>query len=294
MKFKRTERIGAIVKILSDNPNKIFTLSYFTSKFNSAKSTISEDLIVVKNVFEKLELGQVITISGAAGGVKYIPKTSKAENEEFLLNLCEEIKDPSRILSGGFLYLIDLIYDPRIASKIGKIFASNIDYSQADYVVTMETKGIPMALMTAKAMNLPLVIIRKDAKVSEGPTLSMTYVSGNSSKVESMSLPRKAVKPGSKVILIDDFMRGGGTIKGMIELMNEFGAEVIGKGVFISTTNPIKKMVDDYISLIQIDVINNEVVSVEPNLQTFREEYWTTKDINKIVEEESIMDDLEG
>ncbi|MBC6004751.1 Pur operon repressor [uncultured Clostridium sp.] len=294
MKFKRTERIGAIVKILSDNPNKIFTLSYFTSKFNSAKSTISEDLIVVKNVFEKLELGQVITISGAAGGVKYIPKTSKAENEEFLLNLCEEIKDPSRILSGGFLYLIDLIYDPRIASKIGKIFASNIDYSQADYVVTMETKGIPMALMTAKAMNLPLVIIRKDTKVSEGPTLSMTYVSGNSSKVESMSLPRKAVKPGSKVILIDDFMRGGGTIKGMIELMNEFGAEVIGKGVFISTTNPIKKMVDDYISLIQIDVINNEVVSVEPNLQTFREEYWTTKDINEIVEEESIMDDLEG
>lgn len=285
MKFKRTERIGAIVKILSDNPNKIFTLSYFTSKFNSAKSTISEDLIVVKNVFEKLELGQVITISGAAGGVKYIPKTSKSENEEFLLKLCEEIKDPSRVLSGGFLYLIDLIYDPRVASKIGKIFASNIDYSEADYVVTMETKGIPMALMTAKAMNLPLVIIRKDTKVSEGPTLSMTYISGNNSKVESMSLPRKAVKPGSKVILIDDFMRGGGTIKGMMQLMNEFGAEVIGKGVFISTTNPTEKMVDDYISLIQIDVMNNELVNVEPNLQTFREEYWATTDTIDITED---------
>lgn len=294
MKFKRTERIGAIVKILSDNPNKIFTLSYFTSKFNSAKSTISEDLIVVKNVFEKLELGQVITISGAAGGVKYIPKTSKSENEEFLLKLCEEIKDPSRVLSGGFLYLIDLIYDPRVASKIGKIFASNIDYSQADYVVTMETKGIPMALMTAKAMNLPLVIIRKDTKVSEGPTLSMTYVSGNSSKVESMSLPRKAVKPGSKVILIDDFMRGGGTIKGMMQLMNEFGAEVIGKGVFISTTNPKKKMVEDYISLIQIDVIDNEVVNVEPNLQTFREEYWVIDDVDKAVEEGCKIDNLEA
>ena len=77
MKFKRTERIGAIVKILSDNPNKIYTLSYFTNQFNAAKSTISEDLLVVKNVFEKLHLGKVITISGAAGGVKYIPKTSK-------------------------------------------------------------------------------------------------------------------------------------------------------------------------------------------------------------------------
>ena len=69
----------------------------------------------------------------------------------------------------------------------------------------------------------------------------MTYVSGNTSKVESMSLPRKALKPDSKVIIIDDFMRGGGTIKGMIDLMNEFGAEVVGTGVFISTTNPEEK-----------------------------------------------------
>ena len=286
MKFKRTERIGAIVKILSDNPNKIFTLSYFTNQFNAAKSTISEDLIVVKNVFEKLQLGKVITISGAAGGVKYIPKTSKAENEEFLMELCEKISDKSRILSGGFLYLVDLIYDPTIAAKIGKIFASNIDYVDANYVVTMETKGIPMALMTAKAMNLPLVIIRKDIKVSEGPTLSMTYVNGHNSKVESMSLPRKALKPNSKVILIDDFMRGGGTIKGMVDLMNEFGAEVIGTGVFISTMEPEAKMVKDYISLIQLDV-NAENVIVEPNLKTFRDEYQ-----NEIFEEECEIDEI--
>ena len=286
MKFKRTERIGAIVKILSDNPNKIFTLSYFTNQFNAAKSTISEDLIVVKNVFEKLQLGKVITISGAAGGVKYIPKTSKAENEEFLMELCEKISDKSRILSGGFLYLVDLIYDPTIAAKIGKIFASNIDYVDANYVVTMETKGIPMALMTAKAMNLPLVIIRKDIKVSEGPTLSMTYVNGHNSKVESMSLPRKALKPNSKVILIDDFMRGGGTIKGMVDLMNEFGAEVIGTGVFISTMEPEVKMVKDYISLIQLDV-NAENIIVEPNLKTFRDEYQ-----NEIFEEECEIDEI--
>ena len=215
MKFKRTERIGAIVKILSDHPNRIYTLSFFTEKFNAAKSTISEDLLVVKNVFEKLELGRVITISGAAGGVKYIPKTSIEENKQFLMELCEKVNDDSRKLSGSFLYLIDLIYNPAVVAKIGKIFASNLDYSEADYVVTMETKGIPMALMTAKAMNLPLVIIRKNMKVSEGPTLSMTYVTGGSNKVESMSLPRRALKPESKVILIDDFMRGGGTLKGI-------------------------------------------------------------------------------
>ena len=280
MKFKRTERIGAIVKILSDNPNKIFTLSHFTNQFNAAKSTISEDLLVVKNVFEKLELGKVITISGAAGGVKYIPKTSKAENEEFLLDLCQKISDPSRILSGGFLYLIDLIYNPTIVSKIGKIMASNIDYAEADYVVTMETKGIPMALMTAK-----------DIKVSEGPTLSMTYVSGNTSKVESMSLPRKALKPDSKVIIIDDFMRGGGTIKGMIDLMTEFGAEVVGTGVFISTTQPEEKMVKNYISLIELDV-QGDKISVQPNLKTFKDEY-KNEDHEENYDLEDVLDDTD-
>lgn len=272
MKFKRTERIGAIVKILSDNPNRIYTLSYFTEKFNAAKSTISEDLLVVKNVFEKLELGRVITISGAAGGVKYIPKTSIGENKQFLMELCEKVNDDARKLSGGFLYLIDLIYNPAIVAKIGKIFASNLDYTEADYVVTMETKGIPMALMTAKAMNLPLVIIRKDMKVSEGPTLSMTYVTGGSNKVESMSLPRRALKPDSKVILIDDFMRGGGTLKGMRDLMHEFGAQVIGTGVFISTTKPQQKMVEDYISLIELDD-NGETIIAKPNFKTFKDEY---------------------
>lgn len=276
-KFKRNERIGAIVKILSDNPNKIFTLSFFTNQFNAAKSTISEDLIVVKNVFEKLQLGRVVTISGAAGGVKYIPKTSKEENEEFLYQLCDRIKEEGRILSGGFLYLIDLIYDPSVVYKIGEIFASNIDYSEADCVVTMETKGIPMALMTAKAMNLPLVIIRKNTKVSEGPTISMTYVTGSSSKIETMSLPSKALKPGSKVIIIDDFMRGGGTIKGMTELMKEFDTEVVGTGVFISTIHPENKLVSNYISLLELDTRGEEVV-VYPNLKTFNFEYRGEQD----------------
>ena len=81
-------------------------------------------------------------------------------------------------------------------------------------------------------------------------------------------------------------MRGGGTIKGMMNLMSEFGAEVIGSGVFISTTTPEDKMVQDYISLIQLDV-DGEKITVEPNLKTFRDE-----EIEGFVEEdESLFDE---
>jgi purine operon repressor len=264
LKFKRNERIGAIVKILSDNPNCTFTLGYFTDKFDAAKSTISEDLLVVKNIFEKLQFGKVITLSGASGGVKYIPRTSEEENEAVLEEICEKISDNSRRLSGDFLYLIDLIYDPNIATKLGKIFASNIDYTDADYVVTMETKGIPLAIMTAKAMNLPLVIIRKDIKVSEGPTVSTTYLNGNSN-IQTMSLPKRSIKPNSNVIIIDDFMRGGGTIKGIIDLMNEFSAKVIGIGVFIYKSTQEENPIKDCVSLIEVDIQEDKIIA-KPNL----------------------------
>lgn len=253
MKPKRTERIGTIVKILTQHPNKVFTLNYFVERLAAAKSTISEDIVVVKNTFDKMNLGKIVTMTGASGGVKFIPKISQQEAYDFLDVLCGRIMREDRFLPGGFLYLIDLIYDPDISSTIGQLFASVISYEEADYVVTIETKGIPIALMTAKTMNLPLLIIRKNSKVSEGSSLGITYVSGSFGGVQTMTLPRKSLKEGSKVILIDDFMRGGGTLKGMQDLMREFDAEVIATGVLISTKKPKEKMVSQFISLLELD-----------------------------------------
>ena len=62
--------------------------------------------------------------------------------------------------------------------------------------------------------------------------------------------------------------------------MNEFGAEVIGTGVFITTSTPEKKLVEDYISLIEIDTRENEIV-VKPNLKTFKDEYRTEESLNE-------------
>ena len=84
MKLKKVHRLAAISKILSDNPNKIITFNYFSEKFSSAKSTISADISLIKLIFDDQKLGKVITIPGAAGGVKYIPTVYKKDCIEFL------------------------------------------------------------------------------------------------------------------------------------------------------------------------------------------------------------------
>lgn len=266
-KLKRNERIAAMVKILSDQPNKVFTLNYFTEKFNSAKSTISEDIVIVKQTMEKMELGKIETLSGAAGGVKFIPQTNKKQNKEILEMIAEKLSQGDRILPGGFLYMTDVIYSPHLIHHIGEIFASQFDYKHVDYIVTVETKGIPLAIMVARAMNRPLVILRRDSKVTEGSTVSINYISGSSGKIQRMSLSRRAIKPGARVIIIDDFMKAGGTAKGMKDMMKEFDAEVEGVGVLIATKTPAEKLINDYRALLILEEVreSDQFIQMVPN-----------------------------
>ncbi|MBF7096941.1 pur operon repressor [Alkalibacter mobilis] len=262
-KYKRNERIGAIIKILADNPNKVITYNFFSEKFFAAKSSISEDILVVKKIIENLEMGKIETVSGAAGGVKYVPSMSHGDREYFLEEVCKKLRDPERIIPGGFLYYTDILYMPDIVDKLGRIIAGKYLYEKVDYVVTMETKGIPVALMTARYLNIPLVIVRRQTRVTEGTTVTINYISGSSSKIGTMSLSKRAMKKGSNVVIVDDFMKGGGTIKGIISMMEEFEAEVKGVSVLIATKEPEKKLVQDYNPLMVIRNLDPESGAID-------------------------------
>ncbi len=258
MKYKRNERIGALAYTLTNNPNKVFTYNYFTDKLDAAKSTISEDIVIVKELIEKMEVGNVVTIPGASGGVKYIPKMNPEQEEKFLDELSARFSDPERIIVGKFVFMTDIIYSPEVTDKIGRIFASRFADEEIDYVVTIETKGIPMASMTARALNVPLAVIRKEIKITEGATVNVNYMSKSSGTIQSLSLARKSMKENSRVLVIDDFMRGGGTIAGIKSMMKEFNSEVVGIGVLISKCSDELKAKNKVKSLLELEEIDEE------------------------------------
>src|SRR3989304_5667074 len=109
---------------------------------------------------------------------------------------------------------------------------------------------------TARAFNVPMVTIRRGGRVTEGPSVTVNYVSGSSRLVGQMTLPLRAIQPGAKAIFIDDFLRGGGTARGVVDLMKEFRAELIGIGVLIETGVPKEKMAERYLSLIVYEGTN--------------------------------------
>lgn len=254
-KLTRNNRVVAITKILTENPNRVIGLNKFTELLNAAKSTISEDIVIVRSVFEKLEMGRIETIAGAAGGIKFIPGIKKETAREFAEELCELLRDKSRIIPGNFIYMTDLMYNPRIISKAGVILSTFYYNKGIDYVVTVETKGIPLAYEVSKNLGIPLVIIRRENKITEGSTVSINYVSGTSGKIQQMSLSKKLMKTKSKCIFIDDFLRGGGTAQGIKDLLGEFDSELVGIGVLVDNIGVKSKRVDEYLAIVDLEHI---------------------------------------
>ena len=244
MRYKRSERIVFMTQYLMNHPNKLIPLTYFVKKFKQAKSSISEDVQIIKNTFQNEKLGTIITTAGASGGVTYKPMMSKSEATE----------------------VVDLVGNPSLLNKVGKLIASIYMNEELDAVVTIATKGISLANAVANVLNLPVVVIRKDNKVTEGSTVSINYVSGSSRKIETMVLSKRTLAENSNVLVVDDFMRAGGSINGVMNLMNEFKAHVKGVSVLVESKEVKQRLIEDYTSLVRLSDVDeyNQEFKVEP------------------------------
>ena len=261
-KFNRNQRVIGITKVLTENPNKVITLNVFTEKFNAAKSTISEDIVIVREVLETLSMGRIETVAGASGGIKFINEKSAYDKAKFIEELCELLRDKSRVVPGNFLYITDIAYNPSLIQSAAIILSAAFKNMIVDYVVTIETKGIPLGYEVAKQLGVQLVTVRHDTKYTEGTTVSINYASGSSNRLQTMSLSTKSMRRNSRCIFIDDFMRGGGTAKGIRELLSEFDSELLGSGFLIDSVEIKEKLVDKYVSLVNFHGIGEDGIAI--------------------------------
>ncbi|MBP0727266.1 pur operon repressor [Bacillus sp. RG28] len=265
MKIRRSSRLVGMTHYLLQHPQQLVSLTFFSELYDSAKSSVSEDLAIIKQTFEQQGIGSLQTIPGAAGGVKYIPGISLEEANRVIDELCILISKPDRVLPGGYLYMTDILSNPNYVNSVGRIFASIFNKKKVDIVVTVATKGIPLAYAVANYLNIPVVIVRHDNKVTEGSTVSINYVSGSTKRIQTMTLAKRSIEPGANVLIIDDFMKAGGTVAGMQNLLKEFQANVAGIGVLVEALNAEERLVEDYVSLIKLSEVNEkeQLISVE-------------------------------
>lgn len=262
-KIKRNERIGAMIKILSDTPNRIYTLTYFSDLFDAAKSTISEDIDIARDIMEEFKLGRLETITGAAGGVRFIVAPDMTSARRFITDMCLLLSSQDRILPGGYLYMLDVLSHPAQVGRMAEILASWFHETRPDFVVTVETRGISVAMLVARYLNIPMITARRDIRISDGSVVSINYATGSSHAIQTMALPKRAVPQGQRALIIDDFMKGGGTLRGLTDLMREFSVTVAGMGVVMATAQPERKLVENCRSLMVLHSVDEAARKVD-------------------------------
>lgn len=273
MKFKRSERLVDMTHYLLDHPLQNIPFKYFIDKYKVAKSSISEDFVIIKDVFKHQDYGEVVTFAGANGGVEFIPVLSEEKQKSYLEYLINRLNSKNRILPGGYLFLTDLLGAPESLNKIGGLIASQVSQQPVDYILTVETKGIPIAQAVSQIMMKPYLIARKSPKVTEGPTLSVRYTSQSRPDfVQTMEVQSNSIQSGSHVLIVDDFVRAGGTMQAMYQLVEYFNASVVGAYALVANTSTNQDLICHINSLISIDGLNEGKLIVKPG-SAFNQEF---------------------
>lgn len=266
MKTRRSDRLIDMTRYFMERPHTLVSLTFFAERYESAKSSISEDLAIIKRTVKLRGIGILETIPGATGGAIFIPSIDEDEARAFIEDMTEQLSHQDRLLPGRYVYLSDLLGRPDVLRYIGRVIARQYIDKQIDAVMTVATKGVPIAQSVASYLNVPFVIVRRDSKITEGSTVSVNYVSGSSERIEKMELSKRSLKRGSHVLVVDDFMKGGGTVNGMKSMIEEFESELVGITVFAEGAFDGRRMVEDYTSLLKVDSVNtiDKTIHVSP------------------------------
>lgn len=266
LKTRRSDRLIDMTRYFMERPHTLVSLTFFAERYESAKSSISEDLAIIKRTVKLRGIGILETIPGATGGAIFIPSIDEDEARAFIEDMTEQLSHQDRLLPGGYVYLSDLLGRPDVLRYVGRVIARQYIDKQIDAVMTVATKGVPIAQSVASYLNVPFVIVRRDSKITEGSTVSVNYVSGSSERIEKMELSKRSLKRGSHVLVVDDFMKGGGTVNGMKSMIEEFESELVGITVFVEGAFDGRRMVEDYTSLLKVDSVNtiDKTIHVSP------------------------------
>lgn len=125
--------------------------------------------------------------------------------------------------------------DPELMRAVGDEFASRFADAGVTRVATIESSGIAPAAMTALALGVPLVIMKKSvSSILQDGILQTEVFSFTKNAAYQLTLKSRFIHSDDRVLLVDDFLANGEAAFGGIRLIEKAGARVAGVGAVIA------------------------------------------------------------
>lgn len=151
--------------------------------------------------------------------------------------LKKKILEEGQVYAGNILK-VDCFLNHQIdcgfLAEVGKEFHRLYKDEGVNKILTIEASGIAIGAMVAQEFGCPLVFAKKNkTKNIAGDVYTAPVDSFTHGTTYNIMVSKKFLNPGDRVLIVDDFLAIGNALKGLISLVEESGAELVGCGTVI-------------------------------------------------------------
>lgn len=154
------------------------------------------------------------------------------------MNFIEERIRKDGVVKSGEVLKVDSFLnhqiDMALVEEIAEEFIRRFEGASVTKVLTIETSGIILAGAVARRLQVPLVIARKTRSMNlDGENYVAEFLSFNHKNIKTVVVSKRYLNTEDRVLIIDDIMANGCAMQGLISIVEDAEAEVVGCGVVI-------------------------------------------------------------
>jgi len=207
-----------------------------------------ELLALLKKKYGYRKLSQLLglpapVISRYVNG-RVLPSFSRSEKIISLFKehvLTQLVSSALTKLNNGVYDVNNLITDTTVQRLIARVVFNEFSYVNVQKILTVATNGIPIAVHVANEFNTHLVIAKKSREVSSEDYVEHKIVRAPT-LVEYLYIPKRALKRGEHVLIVDDIVRTGATIYSLAGIAEKAGTRVVGVFVVASVGESVENL----------------------------------------------------
>lgn len=151
--------------------------------------------------------------------------------------LKEKIVQEGKVLSDTVLKVDSFLnhqIDPLLMKEVGDEFARRYSDEVITKVLTIESSGIAPSTFLGLTLGAPVVFARKRKSLTLTDNLYTSKVhSFTKNETNAISVSKNFINADDNVLIIDDFLANGEAVKGLLDIVNQAGAHVVGVGIVI-------------------------------------------------------------
>lgn len=185
----------------------------------------------------------------------------------------EMIMKSSKVLPGNILKVGNFLnqqLDVAFLAEVGREIARLYKDAGATKILTIEASGIAIAVLAAESLGIPAVIVKKHSSANQSKDVYTAKIdSFTHGNTYTAAVAKEYLSSEDKILIVDDFLACGNAIKGLMQIIEEAGATLVGCAIAIEKSfqhggDELRAQGIRVESLAMIDAMTDDSVTFRP------------------------------